>query len=183
MSFPLQGRVSPAGRRSSPDGAADWSGLTFCLVIGPIRPIAKDRNGSARLGAAMPLPRRLAAFNARVTNRLTGPFAAWLPGFAVVEHVGRRSGRPYRTPVNLFHDGERYVIALTYGQQSEWVQNVLAAGGCTVRTRGKRITVGSPDVFVDRRRRVVPWPVRRVLGLLDVTEFLALDLAQPRRAR
>ena len=131
----------------------------------------------------MPLPRRLAAFNARVTNRVTRPFAAWLPGFAVVEHVGRRSGRLYRTPVNLFRDGERYVIALTYGRRSEWVQNVLAAGGCAVRTRGRRIAVRSPEVFVDEARRVVPAPVRRVLGLVDVTEFLALAGPQPRRAR
>ena len=41
--------------------------------------------------------------------------ARWLPGFGVVEHAGRRSGRRYRTPVNVFRPGASYVIALTYG--------------------------------------------------------------------
>src|ERR671924_348945 len=50
----------------------------------------------------MPLPRRLATFNRVVTNRVLGPFARYVPGFAVVSHVGRRSGRTYRTPVSLF---------------------------------------------------------------------------------
>ena len=52
----------------------------------------------------MPLPSGLARFNARVTNRVTGPFAGRLPGFAVVRHVGRRSGNAYETPVNLFRE-------------------------------------------------------------------------------
>src|SRR4051812_49595068 len=75
----------------------------------------------------MPLPKRLARFNLHVTNRVLGPFARRLPGFAVVAHVGRRSGRVRHTPVNLFRDGDRYVIALTYGADSQWVRNVLAA--------------------------------------------------------
>jgi hypothetical protein len=58
-------------------------------------------------GIAMPLPKRLAGFNARVTNRLTRRVAGRLPGFGIVSHVGRRSGRAYRTPVNVFRDGKR----------------------------------------------------------------------------
>jgi deazaflavin-dependent oxidoreductase (nitroreductase family) len=84
----------------------------------------------------MPLPKRLARFNLHVTNRVLGPFARRLPGFAVVAHVGRRSGRVRHTPVNLFRDGDRYVIALTYGADSQWVRNVLAAGAVDIETRG-----------------------------------------------
>ncbi len=61
----------------------------------------------------MPLPKGLARFNRVVTNRVVGPFAARLPGFAIVTHVGRRSGRQHSNPVNLFRTGDRYVIALT----------------------------------------------------------------------
>ena len=32
-------------------------------------------------------PRWVAAFNLKVTNRLTAPFVTWLPGFGVVTHV------------------------------------------------------------------------------------------------
>jgi hypothetical protein len=35
----------------------------------------------------------------------------------------------------------RFIIALTYSSESEWVKNVLAAGGCELKTRGKRNNV------------------------------------------
>ena len=68
----------------------------------------------------MTIPKTVARFNARVTNRVSRPFAGRLPGFAVVTHVGRRSGRTYQTPVKMFRDGERYVFVLTYGADSQW---------------------------------------------------------------
>jgi hypothetical protein len=37
--------------------------------------------------------RWVAAFNSVVTNRITGRFAARLPGFGILTHVGRKSGR------------------------------------------------------------------------------------------
>jgi hypothetical protein len=43
----------------------------------------------------MPAPRRIARFNKHFTNRLTLRVAGYLPGFAIVSHVGRKSGRPY----------------------------------------------------------------------------------------
>src|SRR5438552_11975226 len=46
--------------------------------------------------------RWLAAFNLAVTNRISSRFAPRLPGFGIVTHVGRKSGRVYRTPVNVF---------------------------------------------------------------------------------
>jgi deazaflavin-dependent oxidoreductase (nitroreductase family) len=122
----------------------------------------------------MPLPKRLARFNLTVTNRVTGPFARWLPGFGVLEHVGRRSGRTFRTPVNLFHHGDEYVVALTYGADSQWVRNVLAAGEVDVQTRGGRIHLVEPRVVHDPRRTRVPGPVRAALGLLDVDDFVVL---------
>ena len=46
--------------------------------------------------------RWVAAFNLAVTSRITSRFAARLPGFGILTHVGRKSGRIYRTPVNVF---------------------------------------------------------------------------------
>jgi deazaflavin-dependent oxidoreductase (nitroreductase family) len=125
------------------------------------------------------LGRRMARFNRRVTNRLTRPFARGLPGFGVVEHTGRRSGRRYRTPVNVFCSGTSYVIALTYGVDSEWVQNVLAAGGCDLVTRGRRHRLTAPAIVHDESRRLVPPPVRQILRLLRVTDFLRLESGRP----
>jgi len=122
----------------------------------------------------MAIPKSVARFNAQVTNRVSRPFAGRLPGFAVVTHVGRRSGRTYQTPVNMFRDGERYVFALTYGADSQWVKNVMAAGGCEVRTNGTIVRLCEPRIFTDLDHRLVPGPVRIALRILDVNDFLSM---------
>jgi deazaflavin-dependent oxidoreductase (nitroreductase family) len=127
----------------------------------------------------MPISKRVARFNGRVTNRLTRHIAGWMPGFAIVSHVGRRSGRVYRTPVNVFRDGGRYVFALTYGADSQWVRNVLAAGGCEIRTRGTTVQLRDPQLVADPTRHLVPIPVRWILRLIDVEHFLALTPRRP----
>jgi deazaflavin-dependent oxidoreductase (nitroreductase family) len=122
----------------------------------------------------MPLPKSLARFNLVVTNPILGHAAKRLPGFAIVIHVGRRSGREYRTPVNLFRSGDSYVIALTYGADAQWVRNVLAAGGCRVLTRGREITLTGPRIVRDPRRGLVLAPVRPILAAIGVDEFMLL---------
>ena len=78
-------------------------------------PDPAGRNIESRLEVqrAVPLPQRLARFNRVVTNRVAFPAARRVPGFGVVLHTGRRSGRSYRTPVNAFRTRDGYVIALT----------------------------------------------------------------------
>ena len=93
--------------------------------------------------------RWVAAFNLAVTNRITSRFAARLVGFGILKHVGRVSARVYRTPVNVFRAPDRFLIALTYGRESEWVKNVLAAGGCELETRGVRYQVSVPTIVHD----------------------------------
>lgn len=70
----------------------------------------------------MPAPRWLARFNPRVTNHILGPLAKRLPGMGIVIHTGRRTHRQYRTPVMFFKHGDDFVIALTFGRESQWVQ-------------------------------------------------------------
>jgi deazaflavin-dependent oxidoreductase (nitroreductase family) len=120
--------------------------------------------------------RQLAKFNIAVTNRITGLFAGWLPGFGILTHVGRKSGKIYRTPVNVFRSGNGFVIALTYSSKSEWVKNVLVAGGCQVQTRGKVYELSMPTVVHDPTRRRFPIPVRNVLKLVDANEYMELAI-------
>lgn len=126
----------------------------------------------------MPLPRALARVNRRVVNPVVRSFAGRLPGFAIVVHRGRVTGRRYRTPVNAFRDpAGGYVIAVTYGPDSQWVRNVLAQGGCILEVRGGRVEMGNARVVREPARRSVPAVVRRVLRAIDVDLFLRLDPA------
>ena len=125
--------------------------------------------------------RTLAAFNLAVTNRITGRFAGWLPGFGIVTHVGRKSARVYRTPVNVFRDQNGFAIALTYGRESEWVKNVLAANGCELETRGQRYHLSNPTIVHDPTRRQFPVPVRVILGFVGANDFMQLSVGEVQR--
>jgi deazaflavin-dependent oxidoreductase (nitroreductase family) len=122
----------------------------------------------------MSVPRWLARFNARVTNHIIGPVAPRLPGLGVVVHVGRKTGRQYRTPISVFGRDDGFIIALTHGKESNWVQNVLAAGGCRLETGGRAWRLTDPRLLHDPLRRAVPQPVRVVLGLINVDDFIEL---------
>lgn len=138
-----------------------------------------EAGGSAGYDRDVPLPRALGRFNRRVTNPLLGPIVTRLPGFGWIVHRGRRSGRTYRTPVLAFTRGDRVVIALTYGPATDWVKNVLAAGGCKLEKGSQRVDLHAPRLFHDRSRRAAPPLIRPALWLLGAADFLELRVSQP----
>jgi deazaflavin-dependent oxidoreductase (nitroreductase family) len=125
----------------------------------------------------MPAPRWLARFNLHVTNRILGPLARRVPGMGIIVHAGRKTHRQYRTPVMIFRHSTHFFIALTYGRESEWVQNVLAQGGCDLETQGRTIHLTQPRVFHDAQRRVMPASVALFLRILNVSDFLEVTVA------
>jgi deazaflavin-dependent oxidoreductase (nitroreductase family) len=125
----------------------------------------------------MPIPKVVRGWNKAGLNRVTRHVAPLVPGFGVVIHRGRRSGRQYQTPVNVFPVEDGYVFALTYGPDTDWVKNVLAAGGCELRTRRRTIRLVSPRLFHDESRRTIRPLEREVLRVLGVTDFLSLKTA------
>jgi deazaflavin-dependent oxidoreductase (nitroreductase family) len=129
----------------------------------------------------VPLSTRVAQFNKRFTNRIARLYAGWAPTFAIVSHVGRQSGASYETPVNAFRTPEGYRIALTYGPDADWVRNVLAAGGCELRVRGRRVTCESPRLGTDAANRWAPWLVRQVIERVGVTQYLDLTVENGER--
>lgn len=50
----------------------------------------------------MQLPQWLARFNHHVTNPVQRLWAGVIPTMGILEHVGRRSGAHYRTPLTVF---------------------------------------------------------------------------------
>jgi deazaflavin-dependent oxidoreductase (nitroreductase family) len=125
-------------------------------------------------GDGVPIPRVVARLNRVGFNRVSRHVAAWLPGFGVVVHRGRRSGRTYRTPVNVFRADGGFLIALTYGADSDWVKNVVAAGEAELLTRRRRVRVTAPRVYHDESRRGTRPIERQALRLLGVADFLSL---------
>jgi deazaflavin-dependent oxidoreductase (nitroreductase family) len=134
----------------------------------------EELDARQQTGADMPIPTVVGQWNKAGLNRLTRHVAPWMPGFGVIVHRGRRSGRCYQTPVNVFSAGDGYVIALTYGPDTDWAKNVLAAGGCELRTRGQAITLGSPRLFHDQSRSGIRPLERQGLRILNVADFLSL---------
>jgi deazaflavin-dependent oxidoreductase (nitroreductase family) len=125
----------------------------------------------------MSLRRRAARFNRRFANRIAGRILPRFPGFGVIYHRGRKSGRQYRTPVKLFRSGERYLISLPYGADSDWVRNVLAAGGCDLVAGRRRVHLVAPSVFVDPAPADLPAFIRIVQRRLGITEHLIAEPA------
>jgi deazaflavin-dependent oxidoreductase (nitroreductase family) len=131
----------------------------------------------------LPAPRSMARFNRRFTNRLTLRIAGYLPGFAIVNHVGRKSGRAYRTPINAFRTDGGYIIALTYGSESDWVKNVLAAGSCELQTRGRRVRLFNPRINTDQSKGWAPLPVRLILDCIDAPQYMWLSTSTSRNSQ
>lgn len=127
----------------------------------------------------MPLPKGLARFNRKVTNRLMMPLAERLGGFAVLEHTGRQSGKTHLTPLNVFQDDEAFLVALTYGPDVDWLKNARASKTSTLITHGKRVTVAPPEAIgrAEGYQRL-PSVVRVALAALDVSEFVVFPVLQ-----
>lgn len=123
----------------------------------------------------------LRPFTTRLFNPISRRVAGRLPLFGILSYVGRKSGRLYHTPLNVFKRGDGYVFALTYGSEVDWVKNVLAAGEADLRTRGRDLHLVEPELFVDPTRRLMPLPVRIVLRLNNVNEFLRMRQSPPER--
>jgi deazaflavin-dependent oxidoreductase (nitroreductase family) len=72
-----------------------------------------------------------------ITNPLQRRYAWLLPPWAILVHRGRRSGRLYRTPVMASVHGRTLAVPILYGERSDWVRNLLAAGGGEVVRCGR----------------------------------------------
>jgi len=125
----------------------------------------------------MALPKSLTRFNKHVTNRVARQLVG-LSDLVEIEHVGRVSGTRYRTPVMAFRTGDTMTIALTYGPDVDWLKNISAAGGCTMRTRRQTVALGPPRRIdaADGLART-PQPARTLLrGPIGCTDFVELPV-------
>ena len=66
---------------------------------------------------------------------------------SIVRHVGRRSGRTYETPVVAVDHDDSILIALPYGDRTDWMKNVVADGKASVVNQGRTYRVDQPQVI------------------------------------
>jgi deazaflavin-dependent oxidoreductase (nitroreductase family) len=116
----------------------------------------------------------------RHLNPIIRPVAGRLPGLGVVTHTGRTTGRTYRSPITVFRRGSSYIFFLTYGSDAHWVKNILAAGSCSLETRGRVVNLVEPVVVTDPELRPAPAVVRLIEGrIAGVTQYLRMHAEGP----
>ena len=96
----------------------------------------------------MLMPPALERFQIKYVNPLLRPISKWMPGFAVINHRGRTSGKEYETIVTAYRKDSVLAIGLMHGK-TNWVKNVLAAGETDIR-------VGRNEVLHLVNVRVLP---------------------------
>lgn len=121
-----------------------------------------------------PLSRNVARRNKRHLNKVMRHLASWAPGLGLLTHTGRRWGAQYTIPINVFVRDGRYLIALTYGSEADWVRNVLASGEAELVTRRRRYRLTDPVSARDESLAWAPPPVRLILRRIKAFETLTM---------
>ena len=64
----------------------------------------------------------------RIHQRLYESGRGWLVGWLILllRHTGRKSGRPYATPMQYEKIGEAYYVGSARGVQADWFRNIQA---------------------------------------------------------
>jgi deazaflavin-dependent oxidoreductase (nitroreductase family) len=105
-------------------------------------------NAVRRLNLKVMNPRQMA------TAGQPGAFAQ------ILRHTGRTSGKTYETPLGIEPTDDGFVIALVYGNDTQWLRNVLAAGRAEVVRDDTTYPVDRPEVV----------PVADVIGFFKTSD-------------
>lgn len=117
----------------------------------------------------------LRRFNKYVTNRIMMLFAGRRV-YAVVNHVGRKSGKSYKTPVVAVPIEGGFIMPLPYGPDTDWCLNVLAAGHCTVELNKEVHEVSGPTI-IDEEAALPAFPnwMQRAFRRNKITQYLRVS--------
>jgi len=115
--------------------------------------------------------------NRAFTNPLLGTVAWLAPPLGVVHHVGRKSGRAYRTPVVTFRSAAGFVIPMTYGRDVDWARNIVRAQRCEIERMGRRFRLHNPRIVTFKAAEPhLPALVRPALRAANFPGYVLLDL-------
>jgi len=105
--------------------------------------------------------------------------SAWLDHIGAAQQAPSTSPKPTRSLINVFRRADRYLFFLTYGSDAQWVRNVLAAGECWIRMRGRDVRLVEPEVVVDPTDGGVADPAHRPSGRRNRVPAAAGRLSDP----
>lgn len=122
----------------------------------------------------MPMPLWWGQINKRVFNRMELKRGVR----PVLRHVGRSSGKAYRTPLDAHRVDGAYIFILVYGSRSDWVKNALAAGTATLEVDGKELELITPEVITKEQAwQQLPATTKAPPNALKVSEYLRMEIA------
>lgn len=123
----------------------------------------------------MPMPLWWGQVNKKIFN----PRALKSGDWPVIRHVGRSSGAQYRTPIGAERTESGYVFIVVYGPETDWVQNVLAAGEAVLEVDGDEVHLDNPRlVSLNEAFGKLSDGAKRPPRLLRIDLCLEMDLAQ-----
>ena len=97
----------------------------------------------------------------------------------LLRHVGRNSGSAYETPLGIEPTEDGFVIAIVYGERTQWVKNVLAAGAAEIVLDGETYPVRRPEVVpIAEANAYIGERDQRTSSLFGVTQALRLYHAE-----
>ena len=165
--------------------------------------VSRKSIGARLLGRASRLPCALDRKGTRWVLQALSPATV-----IVLVHRGRKSGRVFKTPLEIMFDDRarrELVIAPMWGKASDWYRNVLAGGLVEVHVRGETQQAGWRELDETERRtaidayrgahpiysRIILAMVVRMIGLqadrenavLKELRMLALRRVDPRADR
>lgn len=145
-----------------PIQGAPMQSTTAALPTSPpqLRPPGRFGRGMRALARASGAPTRLLA-GSRV-----------VPLWAIIHHTGRKSGQAYATSVAIGRTGDGFVIPLPFGSATQWAQNVVAAGGCTIRWRGHDYAASAPALVTRAEAAESFRLLRPLVRRIDIATYL-----------
>ena len=127
---------------------ADRTGSTPIEVRSPTR---EAKSAKLRKPEAGTMPAWLNWFLRRFTKHVVNPLTLRRAGrfessHAALHHVGRKTNRPYVTPLVAEPVEGGFIIPLPYGEDTDWCRNLVAAGKGTLHVKGETIVILNPRV-------------------------------------
>ncbi len=143
-------------------------GVVLAWLVALPRIFRRNRDLLIKFG---PFKAFLTRYNAMTRNISGTERSAW----GLVTHEGRRSGRTYQTSLGTYPYGDGFLLPLGYGPHTDWYQNIMAAGACTLTWKGHSYQLERPEVM-SGPEAVRAWPMqeRILLQLAGMHDFVWL---------